>query len=60
MIDVVSGSLSQGKDWNQIWLQTPEHEKVVQELDHIISDAADKELGTIDDGHEFATPSTSR
>ena len=33
---------------------------LVQELDHIISDAADKEPGTIDDGHEFATPSTSR
>jgi ATP-binding cassette subfamily G (WHITE) protein 2 (SNQ2) len=56
MIDVVSGSLSQGKDWNQIWLQSPEHEKVVQELNHIISDAAAKEPGTIDDGREFATP----
>jgi ATP-binding cassette subfamily G (WHITE) protein 2 (SNQ2) len=56
MIDVVSGSLSQGKDWNQIWLQSPEHEKVVQELDRMISDAAAKPPGTIDDGHEFATP----
>jgi ATP-binding cassette subfamily G (WHITE) protein 2 (SNQ2) len=56
MIDVVSGPLSQGKDWNQVWLASPEHEKVVQELDYIISDAAAKEPGTTDDGHEFATP----
>ena len=55
MIDVVSGSLSQGKDWSQVWLRSPEHEKVDQELDHIISDAAAKEPGTLDDGHEFAT-----
>lgn len=55
MIDVVSGSLSQGRDWNQVWLASPEHENVVQELDHIISDAAAKEPGTVDDGHEFAT-----
>jgi ATP-binding cassette, subfamily G (WHITE), member 2, SNQ2 len=56
MIDVVSGSLSQGRDWNQVWLASPEHEKVVQELDYIINDAAAKEPGTVDDGHEFATP----
>jgi ABC-type multidrug transport system ATPase subunit len=56
MIDVVSGSLSQGRDWNQVWLASPEHEKIVQELDYIISDAAAKEPGTVDDGHEFATP----
>jgi ATP-binding cassette subfamily G (WHITE) protein 2 (SNQ2) len=56
MIDVVSGSLSQGRDWNQVWLASPEHEKIVQELDYIINDAAAKEPGTVDDGHEFATP----
>ncbi|KAF4973175.1 hypothetical protein FZEAL_9392 [Fusarium zealandicum] len=55
MIDVVSGSMSQGKDWSQIWLSSPEHEAVVNELDHIISDAASKPPGTFDDGHEFAT-----
>lgn len=56
MIDVVSGSLSQGKDWHQIWLDSPEHEGFVAELDHIIADAAAKPPGTLDDGHEFATP----
>lgn len=56
MIDVVSGHLSQGHDWNQVWLSSPEHESVVKELDHIIADAAGKPPGTIDDGHEFAMP----
>ncbi|PNP74964.1 hypothetical protein FNYG_11688 [Fusarium nygamai] len=55
MIDVVSGHLSQGKDWNQVWLSSPEHEAMEKELDHIISDAASKPPGTTDDGHEFAT-----
>ncbi|TQS32123.1 hypothetical protein Golomagni_07571, partial [Golovinomyces magnicellulatus] len=56
MIDVVSGQLSQGKDWNQVWLSSPEYEKVTSELDSIVSDAASKPPGTVDDGHEFATP----
>ncbi|KAF5026954.1 hypothetical protein F66182_984 [Fusarium sp. NRRL 66182] len=56
MIDVVSGHLSQGKDWNQVWLSSPEHEAVEKELEHIITDAASKPPGTSDDGHEFATP----
>ena len=55
MIDVVSGTLSKGKNWSDIWLQSPEHEKVTQQLDEIISEAAGKEPGTKDDGFEFAT-----
>ncbi|KAM0424822.1 hypothetical protein ACHAPT_009878 [Fusarium lateritium] len=55
MIDVVSGHLSQGKDWNQVWLSSPEHSAVEKELDHIISEAASKPPGTVDDGNEFAT-----
>ncbi|KAI9794245.1 MAG: hypothetical protein M1816_006171 [Peltula sp. TS41687] len=56
MIDVVSGTLSQGRDWNQVWLESPEHERMITELDHIIKDAAGKEPGTKDDGFEFAMP----
>ncbi|TDZ30775.1 ABC transporter G family member 21 [Colletotrichum spinosum] len=56
MIDVVSGHLSKGKDWNDVWLSSPEHEAVVNELDHMITDAAAKPPGTVDDGHEFALP----
>jgi ABC-type multidrug transport system ATPase subunit/ABC-type multidrug transport system permease subunit len=56
MIDVVSGTLSQGKDWNQVWLSSPEYTRTVEELDYIIADAAAKPPGTQDDGHEFAMP----
>lgn len=56
MIDVVSGQLSQGKDWNQVWLSSPEYEKMNTELDDIINEAASKPPGTVDDGHEFAMP----
>jgi len=56
MIDVVSGPLSQGRDWSQVWLQSPEHEAVTWELDQLIATAAASPSQTMDDGHEFATP----
>ncbi|KAI5292886.1 hypothetical protein KEM52_005990, partial [Ascosphaera acerosa] len=55
MIDVVSGELSQGRDWNEVWLQSPEYTRMMTELDDIISTAAAKPPGTVDDGNEFAT-----
>jgi len=56
MIDVVSGSLATGKDWNQVWLDSPEHQRTVQELDYMIAAAAAAEPRTKDDDYEFATP----
>ncbi|KAJ5708784.1 ABC multidrug transporter atrF [Penicillium malachiteum] len=56
MIDVVSGKLSQGRDWNQVWLESPEHERSFKELNKIIETAAAAPPGTFDDGQEFATP----
>ncbi|SPO04637.1 probable ATP-binding cassette multidrug transport protein; ABC transporter [Cephalotrichum gorgonifer] len=56
MIDVVSGQDSKSKDWNKVWLESPEHSAVVAELDAMISDAAAKPPGTLDDGHEFSMP----
>lgn len=56
MIDVVSGSLSQGRDWNQVWLDSPEHKSTVEQLDKIIKDAAAAPPGTSEDGFEFAMP----
>ncbi|KAK9357277.1 ABC-2 type transporter-domain-containing protein [Lipomyces starkeyi] len=56
MIDVVSGHLSQGRDWNKIWLESPEYERTTKQMDSIISEAAAKPTGTVYDGHEFAMP----
>ncbi|KAK2593083.1 hypothetical protein QQS21_009213 [Conoideocrella luteorostrata] len=55
MIDVVSGVLSQGKNWSDVWLSSPEYEKMTLELDRMIKHAAASPPGTVDDGHEFAT-----
>ncbi|OQD91051.1 hypothetical protein PENANT_c001G09277 [Penicillium antarcticum] len=55
MIDVVSGQLSQGRDWNNVWLESPEHTAMLKELDSIIEIAASSPAGTNDDGREFAT-----
>jgi ABC-type multidrug transport system permease subunit/ABC-type multidrug transport system ATPase subunit len=54
MIDVVSGQLSRDKDWNQIWLESPEHAAMTKELERIIEEASSKPPATADDGHEFA------
>ena len=56
MIDVVSGHLSEGRDWNKVWLESPEYASVSQEIDAIIEDAASKPPGTVEDNNEFATP----
>lgn len=56
MIDVVSGHLSQGRDWNQVWLNSPEHTAVEKTLDQMVSTAAANPPVTVDDGHEFALP----
>ncbi|KAL2811226.1 putative ABC transporter [Aspergillus granulosus] len=55
MIDVVSGIRDDGQDWNQVWLQSPEHENLSRELDAIITDAAARVPAVNDDEHEFAT-----
>ncbi|KAG9198614.1 hypothetical protein G6514_009790 [Epicoccum nigrum] len=56
MIEVVSGSLSAGKDWTQIWLDSTQCELLSQHIDKIVDDAASKPPGTVDDGHAFASP----
>ncbi|KAH7067890.1 ABC-2 type transporter-domain-containing protein [Paraphoma chrysanthemicola] len=54
MIDVVTGTHKSGKSWHDIWLESPEAARMQTDLDNIITDAANKPPGTVDDGHEFA------
>lgn len=56
MIDVVSGlgNSDQDRDWNQTWLQSPEHEKLSQKLDTMISEAAARPIEHTADEYEFA------
>lgn len=57
MIDVTPGSLSRGRDWNRVWLESPGHKRSVEELDNnMISRADNSEVGTKGNGFEFAMP----
>jgi hypothetical protein len=55
MIDVVSGNLSKGNDWHEVWMRSAERERMMHELETMITDAQSRPPTTIDDGHEFAT-----
>ncbi|KAJ5921329.1 CDR ABC transporter [Penicillium verhagenii] len=57
MIDVVTGGIEEvkDKDWHQVWLDSAENSAAMTELDSIVSSAAAKPPGTLDDGNEFAT-----
>jgi ABC-type multidrug transport system ATPase subunit/ABC-type multidrug transport system permease subunit len=52
MIDVVTRD--SGKDWNQTWLASPECEKLTNDIDTMVSDAASRPSTVNDDGNEFA------
>jgi ABC-type multidrug transport system permease subunit len=54
MIDVVTDSHTSEKDWHQVWLDSPEAARMQIELDRMITHAANKPPGTVDDCHEFA------
>lgn len=54
MIDVVTGAGGKGKDWNKIWLESDEHNKLSNEIDEIVSHAASNPTTVNDDGNEFA------
>lgn len=60
MIDVVSGSLSKGKDWAQVWLESEEYKKVSQEVDDLVDECASKPPSFEEDGKEYATPMSTQ
>ncbi|KAJ5816530.1 hypothetical protein N7447_008763 [Penicillium robsamsonii] len=53
IIDVVSAKDT--LDWNQVWLESTEHDNVSKELDDMVSEAAARSTGANEDPHEFAT-----
>lgn len=54
MIDVVSGNVCYGQDWHQIWLESPEHNHTVKELDHLLEEAQARPAVVQSDDNEFA------
>jgi hypothetical protein len=55
MIAVVSGTVSQKRDWHQVWLASPENKAISEELDAIEQDVQSRPVAYNEDGHEFAT-----
>ncbi|KAM3502005.1 hypothetical protein MY10362_005152 [Beauveria mimosiformis] len=47
MIDVISGNgaSSHKQDWSKIWLESPEHEHLSKELDHMVESALSRPSG---------------
>ncbi|KAM0207312.1 hypothetical protein ACHAQD_012104 [Fusarium lateritium] len=56
MIEIISGNgpSSHQKDWNKIWLESPEHDSLSKEIDRMVDDAASQESEVSTDGAEFA------
>ena len=54
MIDVVSGSLSKGRDWSAVWLDSPEHVAVTKEIEELDAACAAAPPSFIEDGKTYA------
>lgn len=54
MIDVVSENGLHDRDWNQVWLESPEYGQLIQDLETMVHEASTRPSATVDDGHEFA------
>ncbi|CED83351.1 abc transporter [Phaffia rhodozyma] len=54
MIDVVSGSLSKGRDWGKVWLESDEYKNVSKEVADLKQECASKPPSFEEDGREYA------
>ncbi|KAK4052986.1 hypothetical protein OIO90_004110 [Microbotryomycetes sp. JL221] len=55
MIDIVSGDLGRGQDWSQKWLESKQHDEVVEELERLKQQNAGNASTSEDDKYEFAS-----
>ncbi|RDW64630.1 hypothetical protein BP6252_10281 [Coleophoma cylindrospora] len=56
IIDVVSGASGGGKDWHEMWLASPEHTAMIEELKQIKAACLSRPPTVEDDAAQFATP----
>ena len=56
MIDVVSGSASEGRDWAQVWLDSRQRQDRMQELEALNKEASEGAQPLREEDHEFASP----
>ena len=55
MIDIVSGDLSRGRDWNKVWLESEECEARFHELEQLKESCHGEQEAADDDHYEFAS-----
>lgn len=55
MIDIVSGDLSKGRDWAQIWLDSEECKARAAELEELKKSGEGKQHESEDDKYEYAS-----
>ncbi|WWC95636.1 hypothetical protein V866_002501 [Kwoniella sp. B9012] len=56
MIDIVSGDLSQGRDWAQIWLDSQEFKDRLDELEELKEDSSKVDIQIEGEHYEYASP----
>lgn len=55
MIDIVSGDLSKGRDWAQVWLDSEERTQRMKELEELKTSSQGQRHETPDDEYEYAS-----
>ena len=55
MIDIVSGDLSKGRDWNKVWLDSEECEARSHELEQLKESSHGAQAAADDDQYEYAS-----
>lgn len=60
MIDVVSGDLSKGKDWAEVWLESDNCSEVKKEIEKLNSENKDKKSDDPEEGNEFASTTVTQ
>jgi hypothetical protein len=60
MIDIVSGDLSRDKNWNEVWLKSPEHDEVVKELERLKEKNRNQTSESEEDEHQFAATNATQ
>ncbi len=55
MIDIVSGDLAKGRDWAEIWRNSPNAKARSEELEELKKETSGKKLERDDDRFEYAS-----
>jgi ATP-binding cassette subfamily G (WHITE) protein 2 (SNQ2) len=55
MIDVVSGDLSKGRDWDKVWLESPNCKQMMEDIEKLKEENKGRKSENEDDKYEYAS-----